>query len=71
MHPVFCNAVHCTLTVRTNKNLPNHHCAKSSVDTESHVKCTVFVYRCPNTGQQVQGWTDDPLLPTIQRRISR
>jgi hypothetical protein len=21
---------------------------------------TVFVYRCPNTGQQVQGWTDDP-----------
>ena len=21
---------------------------------------TVFVYRCPNTGQKVQGWTDDP-----------
>jgi hypothetical protein len=21
---------------------------------------TVFIYRCPNTGQQMQGWTDDP-----------
>jgi hypothetical protein len=20
---------------------------------------TVFLYRCPSTGQQVQGWTDD------------
>jgi hypothetical protein len=21
---------------------------------------TVFVYRCPNTGKQMQAWTDDP-----------
>jgi hypothetical protein len=21
---------------------------------------TVFIYRCPNTGQQMQCWTDDP-----------
>jgi hypothetical protein len=21
---------------------------------------TTFHYRCPNTGQQMQGWTDDP-----------
>ena len=21
---------------------------------------TIFIYRCPNTGQEVQGWTDDP-----------
>jgi hypothetical protein len=21
---------------------------------------TIFVYRCPNTGKQVEGWTHDP-----------
>ena len=56
MHVGFCMPIHCAVTVRTN--------ATRSEDELRQVKryyiMTEFLYRCPNTGQQVQAWTDDP-----------
>ena len=55
-------AIHCAVTVRTNTTCRSISCAKSKVIMKSRVPhiMTEFLYRCPNTGQQVQAWTDDP-----------
>ena len=53
----FCMAIHCAVTVRTNTTYRSMSCAKSNV---MGYIMTEFLYRCPNTGQQVQAWTDDP-----------
>jgi hypothetical protein len=56
MHIGFCVAIHCAVTVRTNTNLPEHELRQ----VKRYYIMTEFLYRCPNTGQQVQAWTDDP-----------
>lgn len=58
----FCTAIHCTVTVRTIKNILKHQLAEPDVVRKSqspHIMST-FLYRCPNTGLQVQAWTDEP-----------
>jgi hypothetical protein len=62
MHVAFCNAVHCTVTVRRNESPLEQLSPSQSVVMKGHLAhaMTIFVYRCPKTGKQVQEWTDDP-----------
>jgi hypothetical protein len=62
MHGGLCMAIHCTVTVRTNANLLEHQLRQVKSYHEKPVPhiMTAFLYRCPNTDQQVQAWTDNP-----------
>jgi hypothetical protein len=55
-------AIHCTVTVRRNTNLPEHQLrqVKSYHEKLAPHIMTAFRYRCPNTDQQVQARTDHP-----------
>ena len=58
----FCMTIHCTVTLRTIENPLQHQLTESDVVQKSHFPhiMSTFLYRCPNTGRQVQAWTDDP-----------
>src|ERR1700676_3277731 len=62
MHVGFCMAIHCAVTVRTITTCRSMSCAKSNVIMKSSIPhiMTTFLYRCPDTRQQVQARTDGP-----------
>jgi hypothetical protein len=58
----FCNPIHGIVTVCTNDGPLSSFRQVKELSSEAMLphNMTIFVYRCPNTGKKVQGWTDDP-----------